>query len=242
MTNDPSLYDALLIWAESLKGGAPQLLGSLIGSFLGLLSILAGAYFNACLNRRRDDRLAENERTAVEAALYNEIEHLQKALVRAGLWVAQAETSRADKRPLVKFDKEFLDFVYLPDFDLYAKLSGQVGRLSPACAADVVVFYTEYASVRHWLPKLLENDDRRIEIPPTQVLRSVVAAVDAAHRAQSLIALRRGKSPPPLAELGHVRAIIEMEDDAYQATLEQGLLVGGRGAEKATGPSELRGA
>jgi hypothetical protein len=38
-----------------------QFLGTLTGSLLGLLAILAGALFNAHLNRARDDRLRLEE-------------------------------------------------------------------------------------------------------------------------------------------------------------------------------------
>jgi hypothetical protein len=50
-----------------------QFLGTLVGSTLGLLAILAGALFNAHLNRKRDDHLRSEEARAVRAALIGEL-------------------------------------------------------------------------------------------------------------------------------------------------------------------------
>ncbi len=50
-----------------------QILGTLIGSSLGLIAILAGALFNAQLNRKRDDLLRENDASALRAALIAEL-------------------------------------------------------------------------------------------------------------------------------------------------------------------------
>jgi hypothetical protein len=43
-------------WLNDLEGGALTVVGTAVGSFLGLISLLIGALFNAHLNRRRDDR------------------------------------------------------------------------------------------------------------------------------------------------------------------------------------------
>jgi hypothetical protein len=57
-------------WIQGLQPGAATFLGALAGSLFGLLAILAGAMFNAHLNRKRDDRLREEEREALSNALF----------------------------------------------------------------------------------------------------------------------------------------------------------------------------
>jgi hypothetical protein len=53
----------------------------LTGSFLGLVTLLPGALFNARLNRRRDDTLKEADRTALAQALHAELSGLHRSFV-----------------------------------------------------------------------------------------------------------------------------------------------------------------
>lgn len=55
-------------WNDAVWG----YVGSLFGSFLGLIALLAGAFYNAELNRSRDDRLRNEERTGLAGALLAE--------------------------------------------------------------------------------------------------------------------------------------------------------------------------
>lgn len=50
-----------------------QMIGAMIGSGLGLISILIGALWNAHLNRRRDDRLRQGEMKSLCAALLGDL-------------------------------------------------------------------------------------------------------------------------------------------------------------------------
>ena len=52
-------------WLAMLPAGSASFVGTLTGFFLGLLTLLMGALFNARLNRRRDDTLREADRIAV---------------------------------------------------------------------------------------------------------------------------------------------------------------------------------
>jgi hypothetical protein len=69
-------------WLGGASEGQATFLGTLIGSSFGLLAILAGALFNAHLNRRRDNRLRREDRKALIAALLAELgdfrDHLQQ--------------------------------------------------------------------------------------------------------------------------------------------------------------------
>jgi hypothetical protein len=68
-------------WLSKLPQSSASFLGSLTGSSVGLLAILLGALFNARLNRRRDDRLREEDRVAVASTLYAELQGIHRALV-----------------------------------------------------------------------------------------------------------------------------------------------------------------
>lgn len=69
-------------WLQGLSGGAATFVGSLTGSLVGLLAILAGAMFNAHLNRRRDDRLRKEKTRAVAGALQSELMGFHRTLTR----------------------------------------------------------------------------------------------------------------------------------------------------------------
>jgi hypothetical protein len=56
-------------WLQTASQGQAIFVGTLVGSFFGLIALLLGALFNAELNRRRDDRLRTEEQRAVATAL-----------------------------------------------------------------------------------------------------------------------------------------------------------------------------
>jgi hypothetical protein len=68
-------------WLATLPQGSASFVGTLTGSSLGLLAILAGALFNAHLNRKRDDALREADRTALAQALHAELQGVHRTLV-----------------------------------------------------------------------------------------------------------------------------------------------------------------
>ena len=63
-------------WLEGLKGGAPTVVGAIIGALLGFLTLVLGALFNAHLNRLRDDNLRKQETRSVAAAICAEFQSL----------------------------------------------------------------------------------------------------------------------------------------------------------------------
>src|SRR6266511_265386 len=67
-------------WLHGLSPGQATFLGSLTGSSIGLIALLLGALFNAHLNRRRDDRLRQEERKVVAAGLLAELVGLSNRL------------------------------------------------------------------------------------------------------------------------------------------------------------------
>lgn len=70
----------MIEWLESLKGGAPTVFGSLVGSSIGLVALVLGALFNAHLNRKRDDRLRRLETRSVAAAIRAELASIEATL------------------------------------------------------------------------------------------------------------------------------------------------------------------
>jgi hypothetical protein len=73
---------AVWTWLQGLSGGAATFVGSLTGSALGLIALLIGALFNAHLNRRRDDRLRDEERKGVVRGLRAELARIRVSLMR----------------------------------------------------------------------------------------------------------------------------------------------------------------
>jgi hypothetical protein len=71
----------IIQWLEGLKGGAPTVIGALIGSTIGFVTLVFGALFNARLNRLRDDNLRKIETRAMAAALRAELAGIQDSLL-----------------------------------------------------------------------------------------------------------------------------------------------------------------
>jgi hypothetical protein len=67
-------------WLQTASQGQASFVGTLMGSFFGLVALLLGALFNAHLNRRHDDRLRTEEQRAVATALKAELEGLRRTL------------------------------------------------------------------------------------------------------------------------------------------------------------------
>ncbi len=68
-------------WLATLPQGSASFVGTLAGSTLGLIALLLGALFNAHLNRKRDDRLRNEDRRTVAAALHAELSSIEKTLL-----------------------------------------------------------------------------------------------------------------------------------------------------------------
>jgi hypothetical protein len=68
-------------WLAKLPSGSASFLGSLAGSSIGLIALLIGAFVNAFLNRRRDDRLREEDRLALASTLFAELKGIHRTLI-----------------------------------------------------------------------------------------------------------------------------------------------------------------
>jgi hypothetical protein len=68
-------------WLGALPASSASFVGSLTGATFGLGAIIVGALFNACLNRRRDDRLRRVEAQMLATVLSAELSLLKKLLL-----------------------------------------------------------------------------------------------------------------------------------------------------------------
>jgi hypothetical protein len=69
------------VWLNQQPPGTASFIGAMAGSTLGFLALLAGAPFNARLNRLRDDRQRQHVRTALATALCAELQLTREILV-----------------------------------------------------------------------------------------------------------------------------------------------------------------
>jgi len=68
-------------WLAALPQGGASFVGTLTGSSFGLIALLLGALFNAHLNRKRDNRLREQDRQMVAVALHAELSSIEHTLL-----------------------------------------------------------------------------------------------------------------------------------------------------------------
>lgn len=68
-------------WLNELTGGAATFVGSVVGFVFGSITLVLGALFNAHLNRKRDDRLREQEINGIMTALLSELALIERAFL-----------------------------------------------------------------------------------------------------------------------------------------------------------------
>jgi hypothetical protein len=70
----------MIQWLQNLQGGAATAIGAMVGSTIGFVALVAGALFNAKLNRNSDDRLRRLEARSIAAAIRAELKSVETAL------------------------------------------------------------------------------------------------------------------------------------------------------------------
>jgi hypothetical protein len=149
-----------------------------IGALLGFAAIIAGALYNARLNRERDARLRSDEMIAVASALYGEIVILRKAVARMANAVAHRYGEHGVRH--IKggpFDRHFIEQITLPPLRLYPALAAKVGMLPSQIALEIVRFYARLEEAQTWLPRLQEDAERRFTYSVLYVLDPAIEAV-----------------------------------------------------------------
>lgn len=146
---------------QGLSGGAATFIGSLTGSFVGLLALMLAALFNFRLNRRRDDQIRAEEARSVAAALYGEILLLRRELASVGNLTASAYMAEGtDESRTLKFDAHFLERCQLSEPTLYKALASKIGLLSADLVIAITEFHARFEEVRKWMPQLVDEKDR----------------------------------------------------------------------------------
>ncbi|WP_156348587.1 hypothetical protein [Sphingomonas sp. Leaf23] len=149
---------------------------SVIGSVLGFAGLIAGALFNAHLNRKRDDRLRDAEAITLALSLYGEILLLREniAAIASGLgrWFIERGVYGDD---LPEYYREIFP---IREPTLYNALAPKLGLLNPDMLLPVTRFYSDYEAATGHLPKLFKSDERKISYGPEWVIGPAVSAVE----------------------------------------------------------------
>jgi hypothetical protein len=126
-------------WLGTLPQPQASFIGTLTGSFLGLLAILLGALWNAHLNRCRDDRLRANERRSLATALHAELTSIHDALRTQAEDFATKQVSPTegftvvDPAHYVRILPGVLDKLGLLDSDTIGKVMIAYGAIDAFC-------------------------------------------------------------------------------------------------------------
>jgi hypothetical protein len=112
-------------WLHDLSPGQATFFGSLTGSSIGLFALLIGAWCNACLNRKRDNRLRREDQRAMAVALKTELAEWSRVLGAFG--------SREPKGASVGFPA--------PTTRLLPHMVPKLGLLRPATIDNVIAAY-----------------------------------------------------------------------------------------------------
>lgn len=160
-------------WGLELKGWQTG-----IGALLGFGAIIAGALYNAHLNRKRDARLRSDEMIAVASALYGEIAILRKSLARMANAVAHRYVEHGVGNIKGEaFDRHFIEGITLPPLRLYPALAAKVGMLPSHIALEIVRFYARFEEAQTWLPRLQEDAERHFSYSVSYVIDPAIEAV-----------------------------------------------------------------
>lgn len=203
-------------WLESLEGGAASFVGSVAGSGFGLIALLIGALFNSHLNRKRDERLRTEEARTVAAALYGEILLLRRDLARVSNIVGKTYMA-GEYNPSLKFDKHFLERTILPEPHLYTALASKVGLLEPRLVIWITEFHQNFHTARIWIPRLVEDGDRKFSYSVLHVLDPAEQAIEGVKPALRLIEGMLGiHDPASDPEMGAAHTAIADQREVFE--------------------------
>jgi hypothetical protein len=173
----------LLEWLAKQPPSVGTFLGTLVGSSLGLLALLIGALVNAHLNRRRDDRLRNEEAASIRSALRGELVGVRDAFTN----LASEVEKTADPR-------EFPQFL-VPDLTSLVRvmplLLSKFGLLPPDTVRQVI---DAYVTIEHFKPTLMllggkpHTNELHIALPQDKGARVAAMARSVAKRIDGAIA------------------------------------------------------
>ena len=175
-------------WLQTASQGQASFVGTLMGSFFGLVALLLGALFNAWLNRRRDDRLRREDQRTVAAALRAELEGLHRSLKENAETLSQEDYVKADQDQQINVPDLAQSIRIMP------KVVSKLGLLGGKTIGAVI---TAYGVVEAYSAKVLllggrpgvtpDNFKRYVALPPDQVTRLVLLTDVTAKEIQKAI-------------------------------------------------------
>lgn len=185
---------------------------SVIGSVLGFAGLIAGALFNAHLNRKRDDRLRDAEAITLALSLYGEILLLRDNIAALanglGAWFVKRGVY-GDNLP-----EYYREIFSIREPTLYAALTPKLGLLNPDMLLPITRFYSDYEAAVGHLPKLFESEDRQISYGPEWVIGPAVSAVEGIEIGLRQIERLGGiKSAAGAPSLGQAKNAVELARD-----------------------------
>jgi hypothetical protein len=142
------MFSEFFTWLNQQPQGTASFLGTLAGSTLGFIALLFGAMFNAHLNRRRDDRLRDQNRTSLATALYAELKQFRDG------WIAYTEMKPTSGLASV--------LVRTPQARLFPELVTEIGLLPPDAIRAVSDAYAVVDQYEHDL-LLLDHAYKRAD-------------------------------------------------------------------------------
>jgi hypothetical protein len=187
-----------------------------VGSVLGFIALVCGALINYNLNRKRDQRLRDEEIAAVGCALYGEMLLLRQSTARLAQFVGSRYLKRGFRDEGEQFDKYFREMVEIPPHRVYDALVGKIGILPAAIALEITKFYAHIEEVQAWLPRLQDDPERKYSYSVASVIRPALDAVK-----QIILTLRELETlndiPPASLDvkIDKAEAAMEMEEDFW---------------------------
>jgi len=137
------MFSEFFTWLNQQPQGTASFLGTLAGSTLGFIALLLGAMFNAHLNRKRDDRLRDQNRTSLATALYAELKQFRDD------WIADIEILKQPGSGLASV------LIRTPKARLFPELVTEIGLLPPDAIRAVS---NAYGVIHQWEHDLLLLD------------------------------------------------------------------------------------
>lgn len=203
------LYEELKSWQTS------------IGSLLGFVALIVGALWNFRLNRKRDAALRVEETNSVAAALYGEMLLLRVEVANLARAVANVHVSVGTQRDsTIKLDLHFVSAHQISEPILYKTLASKIGLLPADLIVGITAFHKNIQEVRHWLPLLIDNPDRKysyavscVLVPARDAVCDIIPTLKQIERMASI-----AKSAEPL-DLGKTEGIIAIEQDMQESSV-----------------------
>ena len=157
-------------WLHDLSQGQATFLGWVVGFF----TLVAGALLNAHLNRRRDDRLRQEDRRAVATALKSELAGLQRILL---------SNAEGLQKKHMESDVSILNQDLAQSVRIMPEMINKLGLLDPETIQSVIAAHMvveQYCERLQMLGgRLVENvasGTRRLVALPIDKTKHVIAA------------------------------------------------------------------